>query len=162
MEANKDNANPTILNQSDLPSRRSDSGVKKRDDGGTGLFDSLVPAYTYLTDPFDQPASSSDTDDDSVEEIDEQEIYGIYTNIRSRQHISWETPLTVIRSHIHNFGPRASLISRFSGRCEPPRYPHPTSKLAAITYQHRSRRDYAHYYTLLARYSDRAWRAGAT
>lgn len=96
MEANKDNANPTILNQSDLPSRRSDSGVRKRDDGGTGLFDSLVPAYTYLNDPFAQQASSSDTDDDSVEEIDEQEIYGIHTNIRSRHQMCWETPLTVV------------------------------------------------------------------
>ncbi|KAJ9648432.1 hypothetical protein H2201_000767 [Coniosporium apollinis] len=86
MEANKDNANPTILNQSDLPSRRSDSGVKKRDDGGTGLFDSLVPAYTYLTDPFDQPASSSDTDDDSVEEIDEQEIYDLISTISDPEH----------------------------------------------------------------------------
>ncbi|EON64198.1 hypothetical protein W97_03428 [Coniosporium apollinis CBS 100218] len=86
MEANKDNANPTILNQSDLPSRRSDSGVKKRDDGGTGLFDSLVPAYTYLNDPFAQQASSSDTDDDSVEEIDEQEIYDLISTISDPEH----------------------------------------------------------------------------
>ena len=77
MEADKDNANPTILNQSDLPSRRRVSATKKREDGGTGLFDNLIPAYTYLNDPFDQPASSSESEDDSVEDIDEQEIYGI-------------------------------------------------------------------------------------
>lgn len=76
MEIDKDNANPTILNPSDLPSRRRESLVKKRDDGGTGLFDNLVPAYNYLSDPFDRPVSSSDSDDDSAEEIDEQEIYG--------------------------------------------------------------------------------------
>src|SRR5438105_4433956 len=76
MDPDKDNANPTILNPSDLPSRRQESPVKKREDGGTGLFDDLIPAYTYLNDPFDQPASSSDSDDDSVEDIDEQEIYG--------------------------------------------------------------------------------------
>lgn len=79
----KDNANPTILNPSDLPSRRRESTVKRRDDGGTGLFDSLVPRYNYLNDPFLDPASPSDSDDDidaddarAVEDIDEQEIYG--------------------------------------------------------------------------------------
>jgi hypothetical protein len=72
----KDNANPTILNASDLPSRHRESTVKKREDGGTGLFDDLIPQYTYLSDPFDQPLSASDSDDDSVEDIDEQEVYG--------------------------------------------------------------------------------------
>jgi len=76
MDPDKDNANPTILNPSDLPSRRRESSAKKREDGGTGLFDDLIPVYTYLNDPFDQPASPSDSDDDSVEDIDEQEIYG--------------------------------------------------------------------------------------
>jgi hypothetical protein len=73
----KDNANPTILNASDLPSRRNDSTVKRRDDGGTGLFDNLIPRYNYLSDPFEDPLSASDSDDDAVvEKIDEQEIYG--------------------------------------------------------------------------------------
>ena len=76
MELDKDNANPTILNPSDLPSRRRESLAKKREDGGTGLFDDLVPQYNYLSDPFEQPVSASDSDDDSVEDIDEQEIYG--------------------------------------------------------------------------------------
>jgi hypothetical protein len=76
MEIDKDNANPTILNPSDLPSRRRESSVKKREDGGTGLFDDLVPAYNYMSDPFERPLSSDDSDDDSVEDIDEQEIYG--------------------------------------------------------------------------------------
>jgi hypothetical protein len=72
----KQNANPTILSLSDLPSRRRGSNVKRRDDGGTGLFDDLIPQYGYLNDPFEQPLSSSDSDDDSVEDIDEQEVYG--------------------------------------------------------------------------------------
>jgi hypothetical protein len=76
MERSKDNANPTILNASDLPSRRRELSERKREDGGTGLFDGLVPAYNYLNDPFDGPLSSSDSDDDSVDDIDEQEIYG--------------------------------------------------------------------------------------
>jgi hypothetical protein len=75
----KDNANPTILNPSDLPSRRRDSTVKRRDDGGSGLFDDLIPRYNYLSDPFDESVSASDSDDDAVDNIDEQEIYGALT-----------------------------------------------------------------------------------
>jgi len=75
MDPNKDNANPTILNASDLPSRRRDAVVETRKDGGTGLFDGLIPAYSYLNDPFEQYVSSDD-DSDDVEKIDEQEIYG--------------------------------------------------------------------------------------
>lgn len=76
MDPNKDNANPTILNASDLPSRRQANAAKPRADGGTGLFDGLVPATTTLPDPFDSYADSSASDSDDVEEIDEQEIYG--------------------------------------------------------------------------------------
>lgn len=76
MDPDKDNANPTILNPSDLPSRRRESSVKKREGAGVGLFDDLIPAYSYLNDPFDAPQSSDDSDDGSVEDIDEQEIYG--------------------------------------------------------------------------------------
>ena len=76
MDVDKENANPTILNPSDLPSRRRELAVKNRDDGGSGLFDNLIPAYNYLSDPFEGPVSSSDSEDDSVEVIDEQEIYG--------------------------------------------------------------------------------------
>jgi hypothetical protein len=73
----KDNLNPTILNPSDLPSRRRESTVKRRDDGGgTGLFDDLIPRYNYLSDPFDDHVSASDSDDDARDAIDEQEIYG--------------------------------------------------------------------------------------
>jgi hypothetical protein len=77
----KDNANPTILNPSDLPSRRRDSAVKRRDDGGTGLFDDLIPRYNYLSDPFDESVSASDSDDEAVDNIDEQEIYGALTRL---------------------------------------------------------------------------------
>jgi len=79
------NANPTILNASDLPSRRREAQVKIRKDGGSGLFDSLKPS---LNDPYSMfvprhqvVGSLSDSDseeDDSEEEIDEQEIYGSF------------------------------------------------------------------------------------
>lgn len=90
MDLDKQNANPTILNPSDLPSRRPGSGVKRREDGGTGLFDHLIPEYSYLNDPFENSYSSSDSDDGSVEDIDEQEVYGTFTvtlsNIQSLIH----------------------------------------------------------------------------
>ena len=78
----KDNANPTILQLSDLPSRRRDEPNKKRDAAYTMLFEDLVPSYP---DPFsgNLPSPTSSEEDtklsssDEVEEIDEQEIYGI-------------------------------------------------------------------------------------
>ncbi|KAH8732886.1 hypothetical protein GQ44DRAFT_601331 [Phaeosphaeriaceae sp. PMI808] len=88
----KDNANPTILNPSDLPSRRSDSTIKRRDDGGTGLFDNLIPRYTYLGDALlDETLASSDSgddddDEDVVENIDEQEIYDLISTISDPEH----------------------------------------------------------------------------
>lgn len=76
MDLDKDNINPTIVNPSDLPSRRRESTVKRRDNGGSGLFDDLIPRYNFLSDAFDEPVSASDSDDDAPEHIDEQEIYG--------------------------------------------------------------------------------------
>jgi hypothetical protein len=80
MDDDLQNANPTILNPSDLPSRRRTSTVKQRRDGGTGLFDSLVPSYGYPYNALDVPTfpSDSESDDDLVEDIDEQEIYGMF------------------------------------------------------------------------------------
>lgn len=72
----KDNLNPTILDPSDLPSRRRESTTRRRDEGGAGLFDDLIPRYSYLSDPFDDHAASTDSDEDVREDIDEQEIYG--------------------------------------------------------------------------------------
>jgi metal-sulfur cluster biosynthetic enzyme len=75
MDANLENSNPTILNPSDLPSRRAESNIKQRVDGGTGLFDSIQPVLSY---PYTEFSSSGSdySDDGSVEDIDAQEIYG--------------------------------------------------------------------------------------
>jgi hypothetical protein len=109
----KDNANPTILNASDLPSRRSDATARRRDDGGTGLFDDLVPRYNYLSDPFEEPLSASDSDDDVVEGIDEQEIFGAHAlpgscpihppcACRIQQHLADQSH---DRPHLHHLRP---------------------------------------------------------
>jgi len=92
---NKDNANPLILDASDLPSRRGADTVRPRADGGTGLFDGLLNGQSpYSLDPFAEKLSSSSDDDSSseVEEIDAQEVYGMlaYT-ASSPQHITQST-----------------------------------------------------------------------
>ncbi|KAI8940382.1 hypothetical protein NX059_004073 [Plenodomus lindquistii] len=87
MELDKDNANPTILNPSDLPSRRLESTGRRQKSGGTGLFDELIPRYSPLSDPFDAPVSASDSeDDDAPEAIDEQEIYDLISTICDPEH----------------------------------------------------------------------------
>jgi hypothetical protein len=78
MDANKDNANPLILNASDLPSRRPAAAARPREDGGTGLFDGLIGTESsYSLDPFSNNVSSSDDDSDEAEDIDAQEVYGM-------------------------------------------------------------------------------------
>ena len=76
------NANPTIRNASDLPSRTRQGHPQPSSKLPKGLFSSIVPQSAYLPDPF-SPSSSSDSDlsdddgdDAAVEPIDEQEIYG--------------------------------------------------------------------------------------
>jgi hypothetical protein len=73
-----DNANPTILSISELPSHRQrrkggeDSPTKKH-----GIRDILMAKPTYTMDPFYlSDFSDTDSDDSTVEPIDEQEIYG--------------------------------------------------------------------------------------
>lgn len=77
------NANPTVRNASDLPSRRR-QGVTHQSStqGALGLLTSTIPPSAYISDPFSpSPASpdqeSASEDDDSAEPIDEQEIYGL-------------------------------------------------------------------------------------
>ncbi|KAK5131312.1 hypothetical protein LTR08_001151 [Meristemomyces frigidus] len=86
MDADKDNANPTILNPSDLPSRRRSTPAAKR----PGIFDALAPAYPRLAEPPSSPepsSASSDSDPDSDrEEIDSQEIYDLISTISDPEH----------------------------------------------------------------------------
>ena len=85
MEVDKDNANPTIINPSDLPSRRRSLPTAKR----PGIFDALVPTYPNLVDPFSSPETSSissDSDEETREEIDEQEVYDLISTISDPEH----------------------------------------------------------------------------
>ncbi|CAN9348251.1 unnamed protein product [Alternaria alternata] len=115
MELDRDNANPTILNPSDLPSRRSESTVKRRDDGGTGLFDDLIPRYNYLSDPFDDSASASASDsDDAREDIDEQEIYDLISTICDPEHPLSLGSLSVVNLPDIHILPPSSPLSNIS------------------------------------------------
>ncbi|KAL1794945.1 hypothetical protein ACET3X_006761 [Alternaria dauci] len=115
MELDKDNANPTILNPSDLPSRRSESTAKRRDDGGTGLFEDLIPRYNYLSDPFDDSASASPSDsDDAREDIDEQEIYDLISTICDPEHPLSLGSLSVVNLPDIHIVPPSSPLSNIS------------------------------------------------
>ncbi|TKA23065.1 hypothetical protein B0A50_07382 [Salinomyces thailandicus] len=86
MEADKDNANPTIINPSDLPSRRRSAPTQKR----PGIFDALAPAYPTLADQLSSPEASSDSgsssDEEEREEIDEQEVFDLISTISDPEH----------------------------------------------------------------------------
>ncbi|KAF1839889.1 uncharacterized protein K460DRAFT_411208 [Cucurbitaria berberidis CBS 394.84] len=112
MDIDKDNANPTILNPSDLPSRRRESTGRRRDDGGTGLFNDLIPRYNYLSDAFDDPVSPTDSDDDAREDIDEQEIYDLISTICDPEHPLSLGSLSVVNlPDIHILPPTSPLSS---------------------------------------------------
>ncbi|EPS40982.1 hypothetical protein H072_5122 [Dactylellina haptotyla CBS 200.50] len=109
------NANPTILNASDLPTRLSES--RKKQSSSAYIADSisrLPTSKTLLHDPFapspggDSAYSSgaSDQDDDedesAAEDIDEQEIYDLISSISDPEHPLSLGELAVINlPHIH-------------------------------------------------------------
>ncbi|KAF2850706.1 hypothetical protein T440DRAFT_82836 [Plenodomus tracheiphilus IPT5] len=115
MELDKDNANPTILNPSDLPSRRRESTGRRQQRGGTGLFDDLIPRYSPLSDPFEAPVSASDSDDDDAPEaIDEQEIYDLISTICDPEHPLSLGSLSVVNLPDIRILPPSSPLSAIS------------------------------------------------
>ncbi len=74
----KDNANPTILSVAELPAHRQ-RRKNREDSSKEHIIRDLLMAKpkNYALDPFYMSDfSDTDSDDDSVEPIDEQEIYG--------------------------------------------------------------------------------------
>jgi hypothetical protein len=75
----KDNANPTVLNVTDLPTRRGRDGVNKKKAPGSEIQELLQMKSRYMINDSDlsDPESELESDEDAtVEPIDEQEIYG--------------------------------------------------------------------------------------
>lgn len=107
------NANPTIRNASDLPSRRRLGDSQPSSKTPKGLFSSTIPAAAYLPDPFSPLTSSdselSDEEEDGVEPIDEQEVYG--KTISSR----------ILKSPALHLPDDMCCVSKstLSSRCEP-------------------------------------------
>ena len=82
------NANPTILNAADLPTRRRTSSSEDKNTFRSAILS--YPSPTYSHDPFSLP-SLSDSDSDistpeEAEEIDEQEIYDLISTISDPEH----------------------------------------------------------------------------
>jgi hypothetical protein len=77
-----DNANPTILSSSELPTHRQRRKARDESSKEHGLREVLMGKSSYTMDPFYMSDfSDSDSDDSNVEPIDEQEIYGSYLTV---------------------------------------------------------------------------------
>ncbi|KAK6330317.1 hypothetical protein TWF730_004810 [Orbilia blumenaviensis] len=110
------NANPTILNPSDLPTRQSESRKKQSSSAHIADKISRLPtSKALLYDPFSASlgedsaygSGASDQDDDdedesAPEDIDEQEIYDLISTISDPEHPLSLGELAVINlPHIH-------------------------------------------------------------
>jgi hypothetical protein len=74
-----DNANPTVLSATDLPTRRGRNGASSTKEPGSEIQELMEMKSHYLINMSDlsDPESGLDSDEDgAVEPIDEQEIYG--------------------------------------------------------------------------------------
>lgn len=71
-----ENVNPIVRDASDLPSRQRFKSPSSTN--SLGLLTSTIPESAYTLDPLSPPSDLGNSDDDdAVEPIDEQEIYGI-------------------------------------------------------------------------------------
>ncbi|KIW23550.1 uncharacterized protein PV07_11740 [Cladophialophora immunda] len=82
------NANPLVLNPSDLPTRKRRASA--RDDRSFGQSTFAYPAPSFAVDPFTRsasPASLEPSDSDAEEEpIDAQEIYDLVATMSDPEH----------------------------------------------------------------------------
>jgi hypothetical protein len=76
-----DNANPTVLNATDLPTRRGREGATQKKVAGSEIQELLEMKSRYIFQDSDlsDPGSEVESDEDvTAEPIDEQEIYGMF------------------------------------------------------------------------------------
>ena len=81
------NANPTIINAADLPTRKRRQSSSEGTRRGQSIFDYPAPA-TY-NDPLnarDQSLSSDSDDESAAEPIDEQEVYDLIATMSDPEH----------------------------------------------------------------------------
>lgn len=75
-----ENANPTILNITELPTRRGRDGASKKKVPGSEIqaLMEMKSRYIIQGSEFSDPDSGLESEEDgAVESIDEQEIYGV-------------------------------------------------------------------------------------
>ncbi|KAH9220523.1 hypothetical protein DL95DRAFT_382992 [Leptodontidium sp. 2 PMI_412] len=105
--ATLDNANPTILSESELATHRQRR--RNRGDGckKSGIRELLMAKPSYALDPFYMSDfSDTDSDDSSVEPIDEQEIYDLIAPISDPEHpLSLESLGVVKLQDVHLISP---------------------------------------------------------
>ena len=99
--ADPQNANPTILNAADLPTRRRKPSSSGKNDSFTAGIFSVPSSSSYLSTSsflnsafsdatFSDNSASESSDDDGVEPIDAQEVYDLISTISDPEH-----PLTL-------------------------------------------------------------------
>jgi hypothetical protein len=118
-----DNANPTVLNLTDLPTRRGKNGGCKKKAPGSEIQELLEMKSRYVIQDFElsDPESLLESDDDAtVDPIDEQEIYGM-TLVAL---LSMLILIEAHRSHLYHFRSGASAVPWLTGRRQPTGYPH--------------------------------------
>ncbi|KAH6650596.1 hypothetical protein F5144DRAFT_52265 [Chaetomium tenue] len=93
MERDLENANPTILNVSQLPSRQRKGPVTRH--GPDSKCDSIVfPQHPW---PFGSSSSSDEGDDDGEDHVDAQDIYDLISTISDPEHPHTLGQLSVVR-----------------------------------------------------------------
>ncbi|EKD18431.1 FAM96B-like protein [Drepanopeziza brunnea f. sp. 'multigermtubi' MB_m1] len=102
-----DNANPTILSESELPSHRQRRRTRAETSKKSGIRELLMAKPSYALDPFYiSEFSDTDTDDSSVGPIDEQEIYDLIASIADPEHpLSLESLGVVKLQDVHLTSP---------------------------------------------------------
>jgi metal-sulfur cluster biosynthetic enzyme len=93
MERDLENANPTILNVSQLPSRQRKGPATRH--GPDSKCDSIVfPQHHW---PFGSSSSSDEGDDDGEDHVDAQDIYDLISTISDPEHPHTLGQLSVVR-----------------------------------------------------------------
>ncbi|KAI1375379.1 hypothetical protein F4677DRAFT_422653 [Hypoxylon crocopeplum] len=110
----KDNANPTILNTSQLPTRQRKKGRKVQKGSTESKISDIMRKPQYLSDPFYHVAWSDDTETDdefSAEPIDEQEVYDLISTISDPEHPLSLGQLAVVNLPDIHITPSPSVVA---------------------------------------------------
>ncbi|KAF7864090.1 hypothetical protein EAF04_007055 [Stromatinia cepivora] len=103
---NIQNANPTILNVSEISRRREKRKVRDYSAKKHGIQSILMAKPSYALDPFYMSDFSEDSDDSGLEPIDEQEIYDLIAPISDPEHpLSLESLGVVKLEDVHLISP---------------------------------------------------------